>query len=70
MKSVIGATFLLLAGCGGGQEELNEVELTKAAAELSNEANMMVNRQANEIMAEDRAAEQTAKSTAAGKKAQ
>lgn len=61
MKALGLVALFLLSGCGGGQDELNDVELSRAAAELSNDADRAVDRQINEIKAEERAADQSAK---------
>ena len=54
------AAALALAGCSGGGEALNEVELDKAANQLANETDAMVNKQINAIDATRDAAEQVA----------
>ena len=43
------ALALVLAGCSGGKDNLNEVELTKAANQLANDTEAAVNAQINAI---------------------
>lgn len=57
MRLVLAAA-LALAGCSGGGEALNEVELDKAANQLANETDAMVNKQINAIDATRDKAEQ------------
>jgi hypothetical protein len=56
MRGVVLAA-LLLSACGGSGEELTEDELNKAAATLAHDADVAVNRQIKELLADEDVAE-------------